>query len=291
MNEHELEEAMRAFVDGEADILVSTTIIESGLDIPRANTMFVNRADCFGLAEMHQLRGRIGRYKHRAHAYFLLPPDRPITPKALQRLKAIEDFNELGAGFRIAMRDLEIRGAGNILGYEQHGHIAAVGYDLYCRLLEASVHELRNEPVEERIEVDVDIDLNAYLPADYVPDDRQRMEVYRKLARAESHEALREVGEEMADRFGTPPPPAAKLLARHELRLHLEPYRIASIARRKGFLFVTYLDRDRLKARFAAAPDRLRILDGRTAHFLLPPDARAPDAIVEHLRGLFQGGE
>ncbi|MFP4055501.1 MAG: transcription-repair coupling factor [Candidatus Brocadiia bacterium] len=287
MNEHELERRMSQFVDGQADILVSTTIIESGLDIPRANTMFVNRADMFGLADLHQLRGRIGRYKHRAYAYFLVPDDRPVTPKALHRLKAIEEFNELGAGFRIALRDLEIRGAGNILGYEQHGHIAAVGYDLYCRLLEASVKELRNEPVHERIDVDVDIDLNPYLPADYVPDDRQRMEIYRKLARAQTHEQLALVGEEMRDRFGAPPEPAARLLARHELRIHLEPYKVTTMARRRGYLLLRYLDEARLRERFAAAPPRLRVIDDRTAHLLLPHGLEAPTAIVDHLRELF----
>ncbi len=139
MGEDELEEAMVQFVQKQADILVATTIIESGLDIPNANTIFINQADNYGLADLHQLRGRVGRYKHRAYAYLLLDSDRAITPNAARRLKAIEEFTELGAGFKIAMRDLEIRGAGNILGTQQSGHIAAVGYELYCQLLENAV--------------------------------------------------------------------------------------------------------------------------------------------------------
>ncbi|MBM4038606.1 MAG: transcription-repair coupling factor [Planctomycetes bacterium] len=287
MNEHELEEHMTRFVNGEADVLVSTTIIESGLDIPRANTLFVHNADQFGLADLHQLRGRVGRYKHRAYAYFLVSPDRVPTQTALHRLKAIEEFDELGSGFRIAMRDLEIRGAGNILGAEQSGHIATIGYELYCRLLEIAVKELRNERVEERVEVDVDIDLNAYLPDDYIVDDAQRMQVYRKLARAASVEELAAVREEMADRFGNPAEPVAKLLARHELRIALEPYSITGMARRKGYLLVRYLDRAKLAERFAPLGRQVRIIDDSTAHVLLPTGVSEPMAIVAWLRRVF----
>ena len=287
MNEHVLEERMTRFINGEADVLVSTTIIESGLDIPRANTLFVNNADMFGLADLHQLRGRVGRYKHRAYAYFLLPADRPVTRKAMQRLKAIEEFDELGAGFRIAMRDLEIRGAGNILGTEQSGHIAAIGYELYCRLLEATVKELRNEPVIEKVETDVNIDLNPYLPDDYIPDDRQRMEIYRKLSRAESREELQAVADEMRDRFGQLPEPVVRLLARHEIRTCLEPYKITSINRRRGYLLVEFLDPRLLRERFAAVPETVRQIDETTAHVLLPTGVAEPMEIVAYLRKVF----
>ena len=172
MNEHELESRMTRFVAGDFNILLCTTIIESGLDIPNANTIIINRADNFGLADLHQLRGRVGRYKNKAYAYFLIPPDKPITQKSVRRLKAIEEYSELGAGFRIAMRDLEIRGAGNILGTEQSGHIAAVGYDLYCKLLEQTVHELKNEAVPEPVTVDIEIGLEAFIPDDYAPTPR-----------------------------------------------------------------------------------------------------------------------
>ena len=146
MGEGEMEEAMLEFIRHEADMLVCTTIIESGLDIPNANTIIINNADRFGLSELHQLRGRVGRWKHRAYCYLLLPADRPVTPVAAKRLKAIEEYSHLGAGFKIAMRDLELRGAGNILGPEQSGHIATVGYEMYCQLLEEATRQLKNEP-------------------------------------------------------------------------------------------------------------------------------------------------
>src|SRR5262249_29715651 len=161
MPEHELEQAMVQFVRRDADILVATTIIESGLDIPNVNTIFINQADIYGLADMHQLRGRVGRYKHRAYAYLLLDSERGVTPTAARRLKAIEEFTELGAGFKIAMRDLEIRGAGNILGTQQSGHIAAVGYELYCQLLENAVRTMRNQPLRMPLEVTIDLPWRA----------------------------------------------------------------------------------------------------------------------------------
>src|ERR671932_290515 len=163
MAEGELEEAMLCFVRRQADVLVATTIIESGLDIPNANTIFINQADHYGLADLHQLRGRVGRYKHRAYAYLLLEGERQVSPTAARRLKAIEEFTELGAGFKIAMRDLEIRGAGNILGTQQSGHIAAVGYELYCQLLENAVRSVKNMPLKTALEVTVELPWSAYL--------------------------------------------------------------------------------------------------------------------------------
>ncbi len=190
MGEHELEAAMSKFVRREVDILVATTIIESGLDIPNANTIFINQADNYGLADLHQLRGRVGRYKHRAYAYLVLDSERAITPDAGRRLKAIEEFTELGAGFKIAMRDLEIRGAGNILGTQQSGHIAAVGYELYCQLLENAVRSLKNMPVKTHLEVTLDLPWPAVLPREYVPGQKQKIEVYRRLARIRRLERL-----------------------------------------------------------------------------------------------------
>src|SRR5205823_178204 len=163
MHEHELEESMVTFVRKDADILVATTIIESGLDIPNVNTIFINQADNYGLADLHQLRGRVRRYKHRAYAYMLVDSERSVTPQATKRLKAIEEFTELGAGFKIAMRDLEIRGAGNILGTQQSGHIAAVGYELYCQLLENAVRRLKNQPLKTPLEVNIELPWPAVL--------------------------------------------------------------------------------------------------------------------------------
>ena len=156
----------------------------AALDIPTANTIFINEADRFGLAELHQLRGRVGRYKHRAYCYLLLPPDRPVTPMAAKRLKAIEEFSDLGAGFQIAMRDLEIRGAGNILGREQSGHIAAVGYELYCQLLEEAVHRAEGRAGRAGHAGARGAGHLGVHPADYIPADRQRMEIYRRIAPA-----------------------------------------------------------------------------------------------------------
>ena len=169
MGEGEMEDAMLKFIRHEADILVCTTIIEIGLDIPNANTIIINNADRFGLSELHQLRGRVGRWKHRAYCYLLLPADRPVTPVAAKRLKAIEEYSHLGAGFKIAMRDLEIRGAGNILGPEQSGHIATVGYEMYCQLLEEATRQLKNEPKPTRPEAHVDIGITRVHPQDLHP--------------------------------------------------------------------------------------------------------------------------
>src|SRR5262249_5370132 len=157
-----LEHNMLQFVRREADILVATTIIESGLDIPNANTIFIDQADIYGLADLHQLRGRVGRYRNRAYCYLLLDPAKVPTPTAARRLKAIEEFTDLGAGFKIALRDLEIRGAGNILGTQQSGHIAAVGYEMYCQLLENAVRELKQQPARASLEVTVDLPWHAY---------------------------------------------------------------------------------------------------------------------------------
>src|SRR5258705_1025934 len=163
---------MLGFIRRDFDILVATTIIESGLDIPNVNTIFINEADKYGLADLHQLRGRVGRYKHRAYAYLLLESDRPVTPNAVKRLKAIEEFTELGAGFKIALRDLEIRGAGNILGPEQSGHIESVGYEMYCSLLESAVRGLTNKPDKAGFDCSIELSWRAYLPRDYGPGPR-----------------------------------------------------------------------------------------------------------------------
>src|SRR5436305_7678472 len=219
MNEHELEQAMLRFVRRDVDILVATTIIESGLDIPNASTIFINQADNYGLADLHQLRGRVGRYKRRAYAYRGLDSERAITPDAGRRLKAIEEFTELGAGFKIAMRDLEIRGAGNILGTQQSGHIAAVGYELYCQLLENAVRSLKHMPVKTHLEITIDLPWPALLPRSYVSGQKQKIEVYRRLARIRRLERLEDFRQELRDRFGPVPEIAEWLLRLAELRL------------------------------------------------------------------------
>jgi len=235
MPDGELEDVMLRFMrrdKGGADVLVSTTIIESGIDIPSANTMFIDGADRFGLADLHQLRGRVGRSKHRGYCYLLLPVDRPVPEKALKRLKAIEEFSMLGAGFKIAMRDLEIRGAGNILGPEQSGHIASVGYEMYCQLLDRAVKELRNEPTQVASETSVEIGVSGMLPKPYILSDQRRMEAYRRIAIAASPEELVKVEQELKGAYGPPPPAARRLLDLAELRVLASVLRIRSISLR-----------------------------------------------------------
>jgi transcription-repair coupling factor (superfamily II helicase) len=202
MAEGELERAMLAFTRHEADILLCTTIIESGIDNPRANTIVIDRSDLFGLADLHQLRGRVGRSKVKAYAYFIVPESGPTNPAAAKRIHAIEEFSQLGSGFKIAMRDLEIRGAGNVLGAEQSGHIAAVGYELYCELLRRAAGKLKNEPQQEMKTIAIDLGIETRIPDNYVRDARTRFELYRRFAHADTDQATSELRAELIDRFG-----------------------------------------------------------------------------------------
>ncbi len=222
MHADDLEEVMTRFVNGEADVLLSTTIIESGLDIPNANTIIIDRADRFGLSELYQLRGRVGRYKHQAYAYLLLPRHARLLTDVRKRISAMKQYASLGSGFKIAMRDLEIRGAGNLLGAEQSGHITAVGFELYCQLLKQSVGALKGEPVKPRVEVRVALDFLGdlgILPENYVTEPHHRIEIYRKLAQATDKTALAALQKELRDRFGPLPPPVELLLAVGELKI------------------------------------------------------------------------
>ena len=205
MSSRELERVMLRFVRHESDILVSTTIVESGIDIPTANTMFINNAQNFGLSDLHQLRGRVGRHKNRAYCYMMLPRDRSINVDSMKRLKAIEDFSMLGAGFKIAMRDLEIRGAGNLLGAEQSGHIASVGYEMYCQLLEQAVRQLRNEVTLSGTDTTVEIGVAGSIPPVYMPSDSRRMEAYRRISQADSLDVLEQTSADLTSAYGDPP--------------------------------------------------------------------------------------
>jgi transcription-repair coupling factor (superfamily II helicase) len=294
MPEHELEDAMLRFVRRESDVLVATTIIESGLDIPNANTIFINQADIYGLADMHQLRGRVGRYRHRAYAYLLLDSDRSVTPVAARRLKAIEEFTELGAGFKIALRDLEIRGAGNILGTQQSGHIAAVGYEMYCQLLENAVRSMRNQRLKTPLEVAVDLPWEAYLPRDYVPGQRLRIEVYRRLARVRRLERLEDFRTELRDRFGPLPEPAEWLLRLAEVRLLAARRQVAQVKLEKPApgstgptdLVLNYRSVRQIKRLAQASHDRLRVVDDQSAYFRLSRAEIEPEALYACLRQL-----
>jgi len=221
MQEKELEEVMLGFLHGDFNLFLCTTIIESGLDIPSANTMIVNRADTFGLAQLYQLRGRVGRSSQRAYAYFLIPGEGSITADARERLRVIQDLTELGAGFRIAMHDLEIRGTGDFLGSRQSGNIAAVGFELYTELLEEAVSRLKGETISERIEPEINLKIPAFIPEDYVPDPNQRLVIYKRLTQSGNEDEVAEVGDELVDRFGKHPLPVSYLLDTMRLRIHL----------------------------------------------------------------------
>ncbi|HEY5947656.1 MAG TPA: DEAD/DEAH box helicase, partial [Kofleriaceae bacterium] len=205
LTSEQLEKVMVQFVQGELDVLVATTIVESGLDIPRANTMFVSRADAFGLAQLYQLRGRIGRSKERAYCYLLVPEPEHITDEARRRLEALQRFTELGAGFQIASQDLEIRGGGELLGAKQSGSIAAVGFDQYVKMLESAVLELRGEPIHSEVDPELTIEMPGFIPDDYVPDPGQRLELYKRLSAVVDDDELKGVLGEIADRYGPLP--------------------------------------------------------------------------------------
>ncbi len=230
MDEDQLERVMLEFYDNEADILVCTTIIETGLDISNVNTLIVYDADRFGLAQLYQLRGRVGRSNRIAHAYFCYRKDKTLSENAEKRLAAIREFTELGSGFKIAMRDLEIRGAGNLLGPEQHGQIASVGFELYCRLLDETIRERKGETAPELPEPVVEIPIDAYIPEDYITDGKQKVDIYKKIAVAGTVQVVTDITAEIIDRFGTPPRPVANLLDIAKLK---------ALARELGFSSIT----------------------------------------------------
>ena len=287
MPARELEKVMLTFMRREADILVSTTIIESGIDNPMANTMFINRADHFGLADLHQLRGRVGRYKHRAYCYLLLPEDRPLTEVAARRLKAIEQYSMLGAGFKIAMRDLEIRGAGNLLGAEQSGHIAAVGYEMYCTLLDHAAKKLKHEPIIEPAKTHLELPIAGALPKRYIPSDKHRMEAYRRISRAATLEALNEVVQSIKDAYGDPPKQAQVLIDLTEVRVAASTLGVDTLKLEGPDLIFTTRDPRKLEGVFSAAPGRVSVLDDSTLYYRPPSNYLEPaETLLAVLRKL-----
>lgn len=287
---HELETTMTAFVRGEIDLLLATTIIESGLDIPNANTIFIHQADRYGLADMHQLRGRVGRYKNRAYCYLLLEEGKPLNDQAAKRLKAIEEFRELGAGFKIAMRDLEIRGAGNILGSEQSGHISSVGYELYCQLLENAVRHLKGEAPRQPLAVNIDLPVSAYYPNSYIPPGRIKIELYRRLSNVRSFDELEQFREELRDRFGVPPAPAGRLLAIKEVQLLCRNWKIdeARLEDERFAVFV-YRDESMIQTLAKLVGSRFRVVDRKSAYYLLPDGAATNEVLLTQIRDILMG--
>jgi transcription-repair coupling factor (superfamily II helicase) len=285
MTEKEMEKTVRAFVAGQFDVLVSTTIVENGLDLPRANTILIERADLFGLAELHQLRGRVGRSDHKAYCFLLMDRDAPPDEEARKRLKAIEEFSHLGSGFAIAIKDLEIRGAGNLLGPQQSGHIAAIGYEMYCRLLREAVHGVQQKgerpaakPVaEEDLEVDVDLRISAYLPAEFVADPRLRLELLREMDGATSEEALAAITASLQDRFGKCPPPVEALLRVFLLKHLLAPQGVRAVQLVEADRVVVHHRADRqLGGSWLDAFLGVRLVEGGKTHLMLPKPGGDP---------------
>ena len=231
MSEDELERVMVDFVAHKFDVLVATTIVENGLDIPNANTIIINRADRYGLAQLYQLRGRVGRSDRRAYAYLLIPAEQTLSPIARRRLAAIREFSDLGSGFRIAALDLEIRGAGNLLGGEQSGHIEAVGFDMYMKLLEETIRELKGEDLEDERRATVNLRIDLRIDETYIPDMNQRLTVYRRLASAPDLEDVDALLEELRDRYGPPPASVRNLAEYARIRLMADRIGLESLDR------------------------------------------------------------
>ncbi|HEY3775354.1 MAG TPA: transcription-repair coupling factor [Solirubrobacteraceae bacterium] len=252
MEDGQLEERMMAFLRGDADVLVCTSIVESGIDIPQANTLVVERADMFGLSQLYQIRGRVGRSTERAYAYLLYPSAAALTPEAAQRLSALSDYTELGAGFKIAMRDLELRGAGNLLGDEQSGHVAALGFELYMRMLDEAVESMEGEDggaSEDWEPVRLDVNVDAYVPADYIPYEQAKVDVHRRIAGAREVADLMALRDELEDRFGELPEPMSNLIALQQARIKLGQAGAQNVAVRGDRLAVTPIEMDSVRAK------------------------------------------
>jgi transcription-repair coupling factor (superfamily II helicase) len=248
MHERDLEKIMLKFIQNDLDVLVATTIIENGLDIPRANTLIVDRADLYGLSQLYQLRGRVGRSDRRAYAYLMIPAEEALSEVARKRLSAIREFSDLGMGFRVAALDLEIRGAGNLLGGEQHGHIETVGFDLYCKLLERTVEELRGEAPEEEISTSINLNLDIRIPEDYIADAGQRLRVYKRVSSAVGGEDLDALRQEITDRFGRYPEQVENLFRYARLRQETLALQIQSVERNEDRIFIRFADSSKVDA-------------------------------------------
>ena len=274
MNERELEDIMMRFVSGTIDMLVSTTIIETGLDIPNANTLIIDGAERMGLSQLYQLRGRVGRSNRTAYAFLMYRKDKLLSEEAEKRLKAIREFTELGSGIKIAMRDLEIRGAGNVLGAEQHGQMEAVGYDLYCKLLNMAVRALKGETEpEEAFETSIECDMDAFIPSDYIPNESQKLDIYKKISGIETEDDAMDIEDELTDRFGELPQEVQNLIAAARLKAFAHKAFVTELVIKKtGFTMEMYPKAD---VRSEAIPElivaehgKLKFLRGQKPRFI-----------------------
>ena len=266
MGEEELERAMLGFVEGRFDILLATTIVENGLDIPNANTIIINRADRYGLAQLYQLRGRVGRSDRAAYAYLLIPPQESLSPVARKRLAAIKEFSDLGSGFRVAALDLEIRGAGNLLGGEQSGHIDTVGFEMYTKLLEQTIRELRGEELEEETRATVNLRIDVKIEPGYIPDMNQRLMVYRKVASARTEQELGAVLDELRDRYGPPPESVLNLAEFGRVRIKADRLDVDSIDREGRLVVIKFRPNARLDG-----VRMVKVVGGWPGAVLVPP--------------------
>jgi transcription-repair coupling factor (superfamily II helicase) len=292
MSEAELEKVMLKFIRHEADVLVATTIIENGLDIPLCNTIIINRADRHGLSELYQLRGRVGRSNRRAYAYLLVPPEIELTPLARRRLAALKEFSDLGAGFKIAALDLELRGAGNLLGGQQSGHIDAVGFELYTSMLERTVRELKGEVAREEVAVQLNLGINIRIPAEYIKEENQRLRMYKRVAGVGSEAQLADVREELQDRYGEPPSAVRNLLEYARLRLAAQRVGVAAVDRRRDQVSIRFtpestVDPEKL-AQFVARQPEAQFLPAGVLKFSLKtmPAEEALGQLKRLLEGL-----
>jgi transcription-repair coupling factor (superfamily II helicase) len=290
MGETELEKVMLGFMHHEADILVATTIIENGLDIPLCNTILINRADRLGLSELYQLRGRVGRSNRRAYAYLLIPKEVELTPIARRRLAALKEFSDLGAGFKIAALDLELRGAGNLLGGEQSGHIEAIGFELYTQMLERAVREMKGEAAPDEAETQLNLGLNIRINSDYIPEENQRLQMYKRVARVETESQLADVGAELQDRYGPPPPAVRNLLDYASLKLLCRRVGVNAIERKRDSVTFKFrqnaaVDPEQL-ARFVSAQRGAQFTPDGMLKFVLK--ATAADEVLRALRAVLE---
>jgi len=290
MGEGELEKVMLKFMHHEADILVSTTIIENGLDIPLCNTILINRADRLGLSELYQLRGRVGRSNRRAYAYLLLPAEIELTPIARRRLAALKEFSDLGAGFKIAALDLELRGAGNLLGGEQSGHIEAVGFELYTQMLERAVREMKGEAGVEVTEIQLNLGLNIRIPSDYIKEENQRLRMYKRVAGVETESQLHDVRSELIDRYGETPRAVRNLLEYAALKLQAMRVGANAIERKREFVNIKFsanaaIDPGKL-ARFVASQKGTQFTPDGTLKFSIK--IASAEGILQTLRDLLE---
>jgi transcription-repair coupling factor (superfamily II helicase) len=290
MSTGELEKVMMAFVRHDADILVATTIIENGLDIPLCNTIIVNRADRHGLSELYQLRGRVGRSNRRAYAYLLVPADQELTPVARRRLAALKEFSDLGAGFKIAALDLELRGAGNLLGGEQSGNMDSVGFEMYTGMLDHAIRELKGEEVTEKTSTHLNLGIDLRIPTQYIAEENQRLRMYKRAAGVEDERQLEDVRKELEDRYGTPPEPVLYLLGASALKLLCERVGVLNVDRKRDAVTIKFTDEAAIEpeklARFVAQTKGAQFTPGGVLKFNLK--STQPQAVIEQVGGLLR---